>query len=230
MNYFAHACRFLDDAPWVVGTAVPDWLMVCDRPVRVRPKHAAGPARAWPGAAGQLAQGILQHLEDDAHFHHSQAFVEVQLAVAKVLRPFLEPAGPPIGFLSHLVLELLLDAALIAEDPGRLDAYYHSLESIEADWVQETVNRLAPRPATHLAGMMVRFCQARILWDYLEDATLLRRVNQVLARTGLAGLPEGFCEALADARRLVVPQCHRLLAAASPPGGPAPPLRSKAFT
>lgn len=222
MNYFAHACRFLDDPPLVVGTAVPDWLMVCDRAVRLRPRHAAGPATEWSGPAGQLARGILHHLEDDARFHNSDAFVELQLALASVLRPFVEPrAGPPIGFLSHLVLELLLDAALVAEDPGRLHAYYRSLQSVDAAWVQETVNRLAPRPSSRLAEMMVRFCQGRILWDYLADATLLGRLNQVLARTGLAPLPEGFCQALAEARPLVAAHRHRLLPPANGAAHPA---------
>lgn len=217
MNYFAHACRFLDNPPLVVGTAVPDWLMVCDRPVRLRTKHAVGPASQWSGPAGQLARGILQHLEDDARFHNSDAFAEVHLAVAGVVRRFpLPPAGPPIAFLSHLVLELLLDAALVAENPGRLEAYYRGLQSVDAAWVQETVNRLAPRPSRHLAEMMVRFRQARILWDYLEDATLLRRLNQVLARTGMAGLPEGFRDAIGQARPLVFAHRHRLL---PPPGG-----------
>lgn len=224
MNYFAHACRFLDNPPLMVGTAVPDWLAVCDRPLRLRARHAAGPAKDWERPARDLARGILQHLEDDARFHNSDAFAEVQLAVAGILRRFsAPPAGPPIAFLSHLLLELLLDAALVAEDPGRLDAYYSGLESVDAAWVQEMVNRLAPRPSLHLADMMLRFRQARILWDYLDDATLWRRLNQVLARVGMASLPEDFREVLAEARPLVTAHRHRLLPVASGVGLHAPP-------
>jgi len=223
MNYFAHACRFLHDPPLAVGTAVPDWLMVCDRGVRLRVKHVAGPANEWSGPGRQLARGILQHLGDDAAFHNSDAFAELQLVMAGRVRRFLgQRAGPPVAFLSHLVLELLLDAALIAEDPGRLEAYYCGLESVDAAWVQQTVNRLAPRASSHLAEMMVRFRRARILWDYLEDATLLRRLNQVLARAGVAGLPEAFREILAEARPLVAGHRHRLLPRGEQTGGPDP--------
>lgn len=224
MNYFAHAYRFLDNPALAVGTAVPDWLMVCDRSLRLRAKHVAGPAQQWEVPAKDLARGLLQHLQDDARFHHSDAFAEVQLAVAALLRRFrLPPAGPPVAFLSHLVLELLLDAALVAENPARLETYYHVLESVDAGWVQATVNRLAPRPSHHLAAMMLRFRQARVLWDYLADETLLGRLNQVLGRTGMACLPENFCEVLAEARPLVAAHRQRLLAGGAQASLPAPP-------
>ncbi|MCP5110131.1 MAG: hypothetical protein GY953_04780 [bacterium] len=107
------------------------------------------------------------------------------------------------SFLGHLLLEVLLDASLIAENPGRLEAYDRLLESVDATAVEEAVNRMATRPTDRLAVMISRFRQERILWDYLEDGTLLSRLNQVMRRTRCDELPESFQDYLPHARLLV---------------------------
>ena len=56
MNYFAHGRPFVDDPYFLAGTAVPDWLNVVDRRVRVRSKQArlfVDSADAARGAAGR---------------------------------------------------------------------------------------------------------------------------------------------------------------------------------
>jgi hypothetical protein len=204
MNYFAHACRFLDDPCFLAGTGVPDWLSVCDRGVRVRAKRVAPAVETWEGPTLAVARGVLQHLHDDAWFHDTRDFAELMLAITAMVRQAApSDSGLRAGFFGHLLVELLLDAALIADDPGRLDEYYHLLDRVDAAFVEETVNRLVPRPTDRLARMIATFRQARILWDYLEDARLLVRVNQVLGRVGLEPLPERFRDTLAEARRLV---------------------------
>ncbi len=66
MNYFAHGYRFIDDPYFMAGTALPDWLSVADRRVRIRPKHLLGgaaedgdPRFARPvSRTGALGQGV----------------------------------------------------------------------------------------------------------------------------------------------------------------------------
>ena len=51
MNYFTHALPFLDGDPYfLAGTAVPDWMSVADRQVRVRAKLAAPLREQSPNA------------------------------------------------------------------------------------------------------------------------------------------------------------------------------------
>ena len=54
MNYFAHALPFLDQPYFVAGTAVPDWLSVVDRQVRVRRRHAEPLANAADATARSI--------------------------------------------------------------------------------------------------------------------------------------------------------------------------------
>jgi len=204
MNYFAHALLFLDDPYFTAGTGVPDWLSVVDRRVRVRRKHAEPLVGDADAVTAAVARGVLQHLGDDGRFHEGRAFVELSLALTARFREALEePSGYRPSFLGHLLVEVLIDASLVADDPTRLEEYYRVLDSVDPRRVEEVINRMAARPTDRLAAMISRFCEERILWDYLEDVRLLVRLNQVMRRVGFAQLPDGFGDVLPEAREQV---------------------------
>jgi len=221
MNYFAHAYRFLEDPYFVAGSAVPDWLSAADRSARVRSKQAGQFAEHQDPCTASVARGMLQHFRDDARFHEARGFVEVAFLLTAAARDSLDgEAGLRPGFLGHLLAEVLLDWALIEQDPARLSEYYRLLGQVDACLVQEIVNRMTPRPTARLRGMIEGFRSARILWDYREDARLLRRLNQVTHRLGMAPLPDRFCEILPGARSLVASRAEELLKGVTiqPPG------------
>ena len=127
MNYFAHALPFLDDPYFAAGTGVPDWLTVVDRGVRIRRKHAEPLADDADPLTAAVARGVIQHIADDARFHQSRAFSEVSLGLTARFREVLgEPSGYRPPFLGHVLVEVLLDASLIADHPTRLEEYYRS--------------------------------------------------------------------------------------------------------
>jgi hypothetical protein len=212
VNYFAHALPFLDD-PWMVAaTGVPDMLVVADRRVRLRSKHAAPFLDDFDPTTRTVARGLLQHFRDDAVFHETRAFAELSLELTVMSRDALGgPSGLGPRFLGHLLVELLLDAALVADDPNRLDAYYRAMESVDGRVLQEAVNRMAPRRTERLAPMFSAIVRERFLWDYLDDARLWRRLNQIMRRVGLDALGEGFQDVLAGARRRVADRRVELL-------------------
>ncbi len=204
MNYLAHALPFLDEPYFAAGTGIPDWLTVVDRRVRVRGKQVQSFLKDADPVTAAVAGGILQHLSDDARFHATQAFAELSLELAARARDTLAvDSGLQPSFLGHLLVEVLLDATLAAEDTGRLGAYYEALESVDGRLVERAVNRMATRSTDRLAVMISRFCRERILWDYLEDGKLMVRLNQVMRRVKLAQLPDHFRDLLPEARRLV---------------------------
>jgi hypothetical protein len=212
MNYFAHALPFLDKPYFAAGTAVPDWLSVVDRQVRVRSKHAEPLLASADPRVAAVAGGILQHLCDDRRFHDTRAFAETSLQLTAAARNILggDPGFRP-SLLGHLLVEVLLDASLVNRLPQQVDAYYRALESADAQLVQRAVNEMAPRPTERLAAMMAAFCRERILLDYREDGRLLLRLNQVMRRLKFAALPDGFAALLPDARRLIEERQEELL-------------------
>ncbi len=218
MNYFAHALPFLDRPYFMAGTAVPDWLAVADRAVRVRMKHVETFRDDDDPCATEVAAGVLQHLRDDARFHATRAFAETSLEITAMARRALggENAGSataPVSasFLGHLLVELLLDAALVADAPDRLTEYDRVLDGIEVERVEAAVNRFTRRPTERLATFIELFRRERILWDYAEDGRLMVRLNQIMRRVGLAALPDEFAAILPEARRLVNRRRRELL-------------------
>jgi hypothetical protein len=204
MNYFAHALPYLDRPYFAAGTGVPDWLTVVDRRVRLRGKHVEPYMKNSDPVASAVAGGVLQHLNEDARFHQTRAFAELSWQLTVTARDALhDTEGLRPSFLGHILVEILLDAALAGENPKLLERYYDLLEAIEPALVQAAVNRMAPRPTERLSIMIGEFRRQRILWDYLEDDRLLLRLNQVMHRVKLPPLPEDFAEIFPAARRLV---------------------------
>lgn len=217
MNYFAHGRHFIDDPYFLAGTAIPDWLSVVDRKVRVRSKHAAPFIADEDSQLAAVARGVVQHCADDAWFHETRAFAELNLEFAVKLRDLLAPdEGFRPHFVGHILVEMLLDAVLIEADADQLHRYYAALDAIDARIVHAAVTRIAGREAERLAEFIPLFCRERFLWDYREDGKLLFRLNQVLRRVKLPPLPGATADFLAFARERVAQRQAELLARRSP--------------
>jgi hypothetical protein len=115
------------------------------------------------------------------------------------------------AFLGHILVELLLDAALIEQDVTALDAYYAALAALEPAIVESAINRMATKTSDRIRLLIPRFLQERFLYDYLEDAKLLARVGAVLHRVGLPPLPASFIELLPAMRDAVRARQRELL-------------------
>jgi hypothetical protein len=221
MNYFAHGRHFIDEPLYLAGTALPDWLGVVDRGARVRSRRAAEFIKDSDPQVATFARGIVQHHDDDRWFHGTQAFAELSLQLTVLCRDSLPgDAGFRPSFLGHILVELLLDSALAADDPARLHAYYAALESLDPAALEAIVNRITPRPVEHFGWFLERFCRERFLFDYAEDAKLLFRLNQVLRRVKLPALPESFTDVLATARQEVTLRQSELLEEATAANNP----------
>jgi hypothetical protein len=214
MNYFAHGRAFVDDPYFLAGTAVPDWLNVVDRRVRVRSKHAAEHLEDVDPRVARVAAGVMQHCQDDAWFHNTRTFAELSLRLCGMLRQRL-PAdeGFRPHFLGHILVEILLDAALIADEPDRLEAYYAACDALDGAVVEAAVNQMAPRPTDRLGKLVPLFSRERFLFDYADDGKLLFRLNQVMRRVGLPLLPHELANWLGEARQVVAARKHELLVA-----------------
>ena len=204
MNYLAHGWRFIDDPYFLAGTAVPDWLCVADRQVRVRTKRAVEWIGVTDATIAAVARGICQHHADDRWFHQTRAFTELSLDFSRRIRMVL-PAdeGFRPWFLGHILVELLLDAALFEQEPDRLTGYYAAIARVDAVVIETAVNRIALQPTQRLRDFIALFRRERFLYDYADDGKLLVRLNQVMRRVRLPALPLTFVELLPAMRDAV---------------------------
>ncbi len=150
MNYFAHGIRFLDRPWFVAGTALPDWLSVVDRRVRLRPKGVAPFADGSRSPEAELAAASSSTSKTTIGSTKRGRSRSRRAVSRDLFRDFMGPGdGFRCGFLGHITSELLLDAILIERDPDRLDAYYAVLEQLDG-------RRLADGRHHH-GGQMGRF-------------------------------------------------------------------------
>lgn len=213
MNYLAHALPFLDEPHFAAATGVPDWLSVIDRRTRLRSKHVAPFVSHDDPILAAVAGGVAQHLSDDAQFHGTRAFFEVSSRLSQFARKLLrDEHGLRSNFLGHLLCEVLLDAAIAAEEHDQVTKYYEILDEIDPRSIESAVNHMAPRATERLALFVGEFRRARILWDYFEDSKLMVRLNQVMRRVGLPLLPAAFATILPEARQVVAKRKTELLA------------------
>ena len=212
MNYFAHGRLYLDDPYFVAGTAVPDWLSVVNRKSRARSKLAEPFTTHEDPKLAAVARGIIQHHHDDRWFHQTRAFAELSLDFTREIRDRL-PAddGFRPSFLGHILVELLLDAKLIASDVARLDRYYAAIDALDPERVSAAVNRMTTQETGMLAFFIPRFSAERFLYDYLDDEKLLMRLNGVMRRVRLPALPHELAAWFPEARQRVNERADELL-------------------
>lgn len=212
MNYFAHAIRFLDRPYFMAGLAVPDWLSVVDRKSRVRSKTLLAQRDAFSGDDLEVLDGIQKHLDDDQWFHGTPGFFSVMGHIGQQFRQTLpEEDSWRCGFLGHIVTELLLDGVLIEQNPDELDEYYRIMDQISPPKVHSVVREVATRDPERLAEFIPLYLNERFLEDYIDDARMLRRINQVMKRVSLEPLPTSVLDVLADGREVVRNQQEELL-------------------
>ncbi len=212
VNYFAHGLRFLDRPYFLAGTAIPDWLSVADRRVRMRERLVIPFADASGTPQAEIAAGVLQHLHDDNWFHKTRGFAELTAEVAALFRSVLgNEDGFRPGFLGHIATELLLDAALISRGDDQLDRYYSVMSTVDPNMIEDVVNQMAKNQTDRLALVILAFRHVQFLRDYVDSSRLLYRLNQVMSRVKLPGLPDEIEQVLETARQLVKTQVHTLL-------------------
>ncbi len=172
---------------------MPDWLSVVDRRMRVRSKAAQTWRRTPIRGSPPWPAGIVQHYHDDRWFHQTRAFAELNLQLTVAVRDLLpQDDGFRPSFLGHILVEILLDAALIAETPDQLDAYYEALHSVDSQLVGDAVNGWPTRPSRPVAVFIPAFLCRAVLVRLPEDAKLLARLNRVMRRVQLPPLPDEF--------------------------------------
>lgn len=205
MNYLAHGYRFLDRPRFMAGTALPDWLGAADRRSRLR-------RNAIQDIPGDLAAGVRRHMDDDDWFHRTEAFQRSESDLTALVRAaHRDEPRQRAWFFGHILVEMLLDAWLMQEQPALIDAYYDALGVIDAPALVEEATPWLSRPPERLAWFIDLFRETRFLEGYRTDAELLDRLNGVARRVGLPRLSPGTLSLLPEARRLVYDRAPALL-------------------
>jgi hypothetical protein len=228
MNYFAHGLPFLHRpralAPYeLTGAIVPDLVRVLERRRRVdleriRVAGNGAPDNGHEEYAPRLAlvRGILRHHADDLEFHASRRFQELSARVTALLRRDLD-GGPRFrpSVIAHILVEMLLDAALIERDRRHLDRYYETLGRVDPVRLCRELEEVLGFLPERFAELWSAFLEDRFLADYSHDPGVAYRLDRVSRRARMPALPAGFAALLPAVRAWVREQDEALLPAAT---------------
>ncbi len=212
VNYFTHGIRHLDRPYFLVGTAMPDFLPVIDRNVRLRARFVQPCLGDEDPATAEFAAGVLQHLEDDRWFHKTRGFFEITGELTRLFREHV--AGDDrfrAAFLGHIVTELLLDRVLIADSTGLLDQYYEAWMQVDRAAVEKMVNQMSRVTTDRVARGLRLFQEERFLYDYADAERLLFRLNQVMKRVRLPQLPDSTIHVFSSGETIIRSRWRELL-------------------
>jgi hypothetical protein len=166
-----------------VGSALPDlWSLLERRPL---PLVVQRRLDASPSTEGrELGRGIRSHLAADAAFHALPAFRDRVAWLA----PQLAPAWDGLRHASlaaHVLVEMILDAWIVARQPQQLDSYYDCFTSHH---IRIAAQHSASDPAMEggVTALLNRFASIQFLRDYDTTEGTVDRFVRLLTHTPFA--------------------------------------------
>jgi len=197
MNYLSHYyIDRKDERPYfMVGCILPDLYRSFHKDIRVRHKHIAAkrsstdlPARSYTqaGVINHINEGILRHLEIDRLFHTSSFFKQNTKNITAILKQHsFEHIDKYFFFLSHILLELMLDRILIKQYPKLTEQFYLTLDKIEEKYFEmhlKSINFV--EYAEGFTSFFNQFRSVQYLKGYIDNEKLILALNKIWGRIG----------------------------------------------
>ena len=190
MNFLAHyyvGTRLqLSTTPlpaYVVGTSLPDLLPLAAPRTRLRLPLPIPLVTGYGDYHLALTAGIRSHLRGDTAFHKSPEFGVAQAKAAMLLSEagFVDMRVRGF-FVSHILVELALDAALLRNMPQLGEEFYAAFSAADFDCITRWAEAATARPLPDLPSVLQRFADSRYLMQYLSDEGIAQGLSRLCIR------------------------------------------------
>ncbi len=185
MNYLSHYYFDKDDKRphYIFGLIFPDLMRTFNRG-RVKEQIIKVD---WGKPMQNLQEGINKHHRIDKLFHDSTFFKTSNKRFFKEVQALqLEGVTKYQHFVSHVLIEMILDRLLLLEDIQIGFTFYSKLNSIDKYFLNDYLT-LFPYlyKDMHLENFWQffrRFCDSQFLYDYQGNEGLIARLDEVMQR------------------------------------------------
>jgi acyl carrier protein phosphodiesterase len=182
MNFLAHFYfDGVDGAPsYNLGLVLPDLMGMVRRGWKLKQSHLQNHVIPVHKA---IASGASAHLQMDDWFHKTDFFIRGR----SLVKATLEEAGvtyPPYrpGFLSHVLLELLLDRLIVLHYTSMVSKFYRELAIVSVDWVRSFFESINLTFDDNFPAFFTQFINNQFAFRYAYDTPLLEALNQIAKR------------------------------------------------
>ena len=202
MNYLSHYYfdRDEDNKYFNIGLILPDLARSHIAKLRINPyKNITFTTKE----IASMNDGCNKHFASDRKFHNWMSFVELTNKATDMIR---ESGDKDINldyFITHIMVEILLDKILLDQNPTLADDFYAMIDSVEMDWILKFMRYAGLQDDELWKGQHKRFMKAAFLKSYTSVENVVAAVEGVCANLGMIELND-------DQRNLLIEICEAI--------------------
>ena len=210
VNYLSHFYfdRDEDNKYFNIGLILPDLARSHISKLRINPYRNI---EFTTDEIGSINRGCNRHFESDRKFHNWNVFVKVSQDATDRMRESGDKELDRDFFLSHILVEMVLDKILLRQNPTLADDFYDMINSVEMDWILKYLRYSGLQDDELFKGNHRRFMKAAFLKKYTSTENVVEMLGQVAVRTGLNEFTEDQKELLMEICEAIEPELERSL-------------------
>lgn len=197
MNYLSHYYFDKDDnrPHYILGLILPDLVRTFNR----QRLHKQIIGEHWVAPIQALQEGVNKHHHIDKLFHGSKFFKTYNKKAFKELQEIeLRGITKYKHFVSHVLIEMLLDRLLLKEDVNTGFTFYSKLNATDKYIFMDYFHHIPAIKGDleELWDFFQRFCSLKFLFDYQHNDGMILRLNEVMKRITKQQFTVEDCEKL----------------------------------
>ncbi len=202
MNYLSHYYfdRDEDNKYFNLGLILPDLARAHIAKLRINPyKNITFTTKE----IASMNDGCNKHFASDRKFHNWMTFVELTNKATDMIRESGDKDINRDYFITHIMVEILLDKILLDKNPSLADDFYAMIDSVEMDWILKFMRYAGLQDDELWKGQHRRFMKAAFLKSYTSVENVIVAVEGVCANLGMIELND-------DQRNLLIEICEAI--------------------
>ena len=208
MNYLSHYYfdRDENNKYYNLGLILPDLARAHIAKLRINPyKNITFTTKE----ISSINDGCNKHFASDRKFHNWMTFVELTNKATDLIRESGDKDINRDYFITHIMVEILLDKILLDKNPTLADDFYAMINSVEMDWILKFMRYAGLQDDELWKGQHRRFMKAAFLKTYTSLENVVGAVEGVCANLGMIELNEDQRNLLIEICETIEPQLER---------------------
>jgi hypothetical protein len=156
-----------------------------------------------------INDGCNKHFASDRKFHNWLVFVDLTTRATDMIRENGDKEINRDYFITHILVELLLDKILVDKNPSLPDDFYNMIASVEMDWILKYMRYAGLQDDELWKGQHRRFMKAGFLRNYTSIENVVNAVEQVGIKTGLSEMNDAQKDLLKEICETIEPDLAR---------------------
>ena len=202
MNYLSHYYFDKDENNkyFNIGLILPDLARSHIAKLRINPyKNITFTTKE----ISSMNDGCNKHFASDRKFHNWMTFVELTNKATDMIRESGDKDINRDYFITHIMVEILLDKILLDKNPTFADDFYAMINSVEMDWILKFMRYAGLQDDELWKGQHRRFMKAAFLKSYTSIENVIAAVEGVCANLGTIELND-------EQRNLLIEICETI--------------------